>query len=220
MDFDISELQRLLANLIRIGKIAQVDIENARVKVSAGGLTTEWLPWTAGRAGSTRKWSAPSVGEQAVLLSPFGDSAQGVVISGIYQDNHPAPASSGADETTVFSDGTTVNYNSESNTLTVTVAGAGNVNVNCKTATVNADTNVTLDTPSTHVTGAMTVDGPLTYKGGLTGSGGSGASLTGNMSIMGDISNSGELTNNSKNVGSGHVHSGVQSGGGNTGAPT
>lgn len=216
-DYGIAESHRILANLIRIGVVSELDEANARVKVTTGGFTTDWLPWTASRAGATRTWSAPRAGEQVVVLSPYGDPSQGVVIPSIYQDDHPAPATSKDKETTVYPDGSTVEYDSAANTLTVTVAGSAKVIVNCKEATVNASTSVTLNTPDTYCKGKLTVDGLLTYKNGMNGSTGSGASavISGNIQFTG-----GSLTHNGKNIGSTHTHTGVQSGGGTTGAPS
>lgn len=194
-DYEIGELQRQVANAIRIGKVTELDEANARVKVSVAGLTTTWLPWGASRAGETRQWSPPRVGEQVVIASPYGDMAQAVVIASLFSDEKPAPASSKDQETTVYPDGSTVDYNSATNTLTVTVSGAGNVIVNCKVATVVAETSVMLDTPMTHCTGDLVVDGAFSYSGGMTGSGGGiTAVITGNVQINGDLGLDGDLS--------------------------
>jgi phage baseplate assembly protein V len=214
-----AEIERLLANLIRVGVVAELDTAEARVRVRVGGLTTDWLPWLTGRAGATRTWSAITVGEQVLVLSPYGDPSQAVVLPSIYHDDHAAPADSADVERVVFPDGSVVEHDSATNTMTVTVAGSGNVVVNCKQATINADTSVTLNTPQTTCTGALTVEGLLTYMAGLTGSGGSGASLTGALNVTGDVANTGALTNNGKSVGSTHTHNGVVPGGGNSGVP-
>ncbi len=102
-------------------------------------------------------------------------------------------------------------------TLVVNTDGTANLTAG-GAVTVEAP-SVTLDTPQTTCTGAMTVQGLLTYQAGLTGSGGSGASMTGNLSVTGNIASTGTVQNNGKNIGSTHTHSGVQTGGGNTGAP-
>lgn len=183
MSYDVGELNRLVANLIRYGVVTELDASNPsapRVKCSTGGLDTDWLPWCAGRAGATRRWSAPRPGEQVVVFSPYGDPSQAFVLPGFYQDAHPAPASSQDKDTTEYPDGSTVEYDSASNTLTVNVAGSGNVVVNCKVATVKAETSVTLDTPSTHMTGNVQVDGNLGVTGAMAvqGEGASGAVST------------------------------------------
>lgn len=108
--YDLGELQRMVSNLIRIGKIAALDEANARVRVSMAGLTTAWLPWVVHRAGGNRTWSAPEIGEQVVVLSPYGDPAQGIVMPALYQDDHPAPAASVDIERTEYADGTVAEY--------------------------------------------------------------------------------------------------------------
>ncbi|AXF38221.1 putative baseplate assembly protein [Ralstonia phage phiRSP] len=178
--YALSEVERIQANLVRYGVVTELDAANARVKCSTGGLDTDWLPWCAGRAGATSKWSAPRPGEQVVVISPYGDPAQAFVLPGFYQDDHPAPANSQDKETTVYPDGSTVEYDSASNTLTVNVAGSGNVVVNCKVATVKAATSVTLDTPMVHATKDMQIDGNLGVTGAMAvqGQGASGAVST------------------------------------------
>lgn len=207
--YDVSELNRQVANLVRIGSVSELDEANARVKLSVSGLTTDWLPWSAARAGKTRTWSPPQIGEQVIMVSPFGDMGQAVVVGSLFSDAATAPAASKDQETTVYPDGSTVDYNSATNTLTVTVAGTGNVVVNCKVATVNAETSVTLDTPETTCTGNLTVLKSLTM-----GAGGGSVKMTGPVEITGAT-----LTHNGKNVGSTHQHTDVQPGGSNTGAP-
>ncbi|QPB08623.1 baseplate assembly protein [Burkholderia phage Mica] len=179
-DYDLSETYRKLAALIRFGTIADVDLANARVTCNVGGLTTDWLPWHAGRAGTTRRWSAPTQGEQVIVFAPGGDTTLGFVMPGFYQDDHPAPSNSADVDMTQYPDGSTVQYDSASNTLTVNVVGNGNVVVNCKVATVKADTSVTLDTPMVHATKDMQIDGNLGVTGAMAvqGQGASGAVST------------------------------------------
>lgn len=166
MSYEVGELQRQLANLIRVGVIAELDEENARVKVKVAGLTSAWLPWGTSRAGSTRTVCMPSPGEQVLVFSPYGDTAQAVVGHSIFQDAHPAPSVSKDKPTTIYPDGSTVEYDSVSNTLTVTVAGAGNVIINCKNATVNAETKLQVNTPEAEFTGHVTVKNGLAIEGG------------------------------------------------------
>lgn len=206
-DFNLGEVQRQLANMIRVGKVVELDEANARVKVQASGLTTAWLPWGAARAGTTRTTSMPTVGEQVMVFSPYGDTAQGVVGFSLYQDDHPAASDSKDKHATDYPDGTRVEYNSETNTYTMTVAGDAKVVINCKEATINAQTSakvttqtatieastsVTLDTPQTTCTGNLTVEGALTYQGGMTGSGGD-ATITGNIQLNGNMTATGSI---------------------------
>ena len=166
MNYEVGELQRQLANLIRVGVISELDEANAKVKIKVAGLTSTWLPWGTSRAGSTRTVCMPSPGEQVLVFSPYGDTAQAVVGHSIFQDAHPSPATSKDKPTTVYPDGSTVEYDSASNTLTVTVAGAGNVIINCKNATVNAETKLLVNTPEAEFSGHVTVKNGLAIEGG------------------------------------------------------
>lgn len=124
-DYDLGELQRQMANLLRVGKVVELDAVNARVKVSAAGLVTDWLPWGAGRAGQTRQWSPPQVGEQVIIASPYGDLSQAVVMGSLFQDGSPAPAASKDQETTVYPDGAMQDYNSAGSAYTLQVPAGG-----------------------------------------------------------------------------------------------
>lgn len=80
---------------------------------------------------------------------------------------------------------------------------------------IYAPGGTTIDTPSTHNTGTLTTDGLLTYNDGMTGyGGGEGTEISGNI-----IHTSGSITSLGKKIDGSHTHSGVQTGGGNTGTP-
>jgi phage baseplate assembly protein V len=192
LSYDAGNQESLISNIFRIGVVVGIDLANALVTVDAGGMLSDWLPWCATRAGAIRKWSPPTAGEQVLVLSPYGDMTQAVIIMSLYQDAFPAPSSSATVEMTQYPDGSTVAYDSASNTLTVSVAAAGNVIVNCQHATVNAATDIHLNTPDTFCSGNLTVAKMLTYQGGMTGSnstGGATGVIHGNITVTG-----GEIT--------------------------
>lgn len=215
-NYDLTEMNRAISNMIRVGNIRAVDVANARVRVAFGGCVSDWLPWGTSRAGNRRDWTAPNVGEQVMVFCPFGDPTQAVVGPSIFQDDFNAPSTSADQDVTVFPDGTTFVYDSASNTYTQTIAGSGNwvfnlkaAQINTETANIKASTSVTLDTPETTCTGNLTVAKSFTM-----GQEGGSATMKGNVAIEG-----GSLTHNGKNVGSTHTHGGVQSGGSNTAVP-
>ena len=86
--FAFSEVVRKLANLIRLGKIAEID--DAQVKVQIGRVTTGWLPIIS-TAGETTSWTPIAKGEQVVVFSPYGESAQAFVLRSIHYNNFSAP---------------------------------------------------------------------------------------------------------------------------------
>ncbi len=116
------------------------------------------------------------------------------------------------------------------NTQTATVNADTSVEVNTSTATVNASSNVLVNSPDSVFTGNVTVTGLLTWLNGMMGFGGTFGSSkingnieleTGNLSVdSGNVAFAGgALTHNGVNVGSTHIHSGVTSGGSNSGGP-
>ncbi|KUZ74971.1 baseplate assembly protein [Burkholderia ubonensis] len=202
---DANEIQRQARNAVRKGTILAVDHAAALCRVSVGtpdedggGLQTNWIPWIACTAGTTREWLPPTPGEQVVLLCPMGDPAQGVALRGLYSDAAPAPASSPDTHTRVYPDGASIAYDHAAHALkaelpagaTVLVVAPGSVTVQTKDATVRADT-ITLDAQQTTCTGAMTVKGPLAFESGMTGKGGAGGAT---MQIDGAASFTREVT--------------------------
>lgn len=95
-DFGLADLERRLANVVRYGTITEVDAANARAKVTFGGETASaWLQFSTSRAGGARVWSPPVPGEQVVVFSPMGDTAQGVIMGSLPNDAFPPPSGDG-----------------------------------------------------------------------------------------------------------------------------
>ncbi|ASJ24315.1 phage baseplate assembly protein V [Laribacter hongkongensis] len=218
---DFADLSRRLESLIRPGTIAGVDLARARVRVTSGGLTTDWLPWFSARAGTTRDWNPPTVGEQCVVLAPSGDPATGFVLVGLFSGAHPAPSHNGDERLRVYPDGARITYNHTSGALSAT---------GIKTVLIEASEKCTVDCPLTeftgdvHIQGKLTVDGEtllkalLTYMAGMAGQGGTGGKtvIRGAIKHDGDFTNRGKVSSNSI-VLSTHTHPGDS--GGTTGAP-
>lgn len=120
---NFAELLRLITNLIRIGTIDQIDVAQARVRVKSGENLTGWLPWITQRAGTTKNWNPPTLGEQVVLLSPSGDLSQALILSSLYSDENPAPQNSADLYHVVMPDGTFLTYNHVEHSLLIEVLG-------------------------------------------------------------------------------------------------
>lgn len=125
-DYSLGELSRQIANLIRVGEVTDRDFSDPdapRVKVAVSGFESDWLPFGAERAGHTKTWSPLSIGEQVLILSPYGDLGQAVIVCSLYSSANPAPSSGGNVEKTVFHDGSAISYDSVSHTMTATIGG-------------------------------------------------------------------------------------------------
>ncbi|WP_436568029.1 phage baseplate assembly protein V [Janthinobacterium sp. HLX7-2] len=216
MNADLSDLLRLLQNLIRLGTIAEVKGAKARVQLGPT-LTTEWLNWATPRAGSARTWSAPTVGEQVMVLSPGGDLTRGIILPALYSKAFDAPESSDTIHTTHYPDGAVVQYDHAAHALTATLPGG--------TATITAD-KVTSDAPSTICTGDLTVMGNLIVKqaatvegatalnGGVNAKAGGAGGVA--MAVQGSVKASDDVLAGAISLIK-HAHGGVKAGGDKSG---
>lgn len=120
---DPADIQRLIGDLAREGTVVSVDLDagTARVQFS-DDLTTGDIPWLCGRAGKTRVWSPPSVGEQVAVLCPEADTARGILIGSLSSDAHPHAAQDGSTRID-FEDGSWFGYDPGSGDLTGVVVG-------------------------------------------------------------------------------------------------
>ena len=151
---DPADTQRLIGDLVREGVVVTVDYAAGTARVAfADELTTGNIPWLASRAGSTRSWLPPSVGEQVMVLAPEADTARGVIIGSLSSDDHPHPAND-VSSLTEYADGARIGYDPGSHALTA-VLPAG--------ATVRIDAGGGL---SFH--GDLTVDGDIKSTGTIT----------------------------------------------------
>lgn len=147
-----AQLSRMIENLIRIGQIEEIDLSGKCCRVRTGQLLTNWLPWIQQRAGTTRTWSPPTIGEQVMVFSPSGELGAGIVLTGLFSTANPAPSESSDEHITDYPDGARIAYNHATHTLTAT---------GIQTALVHASMQVTIDCPAVHFTGDVTVDGDV-----------------------------------------------------------
>lgn len=151
------------STLIRLGLISEVTLSPPRCKVrfadpedgEGDGGETPPIRWLAFRAGKTRTWSPPSVGEECLLLCPDGQIGNGVALLGLNNDTNPAPGSTLA-ELIEYEDGAAISYDPEAHVLSAVLpAGA--------TALVEAPGGLT-------IRGPVSIEGDVTVTGAITAS--------------------------------------------------
>ncbi len=94
MNAQLTEIMRLITNLIRTGVVTEVDRENWLCRVKTGDLETNWINWLTLRAGKSRTWWKPSVGEQVVLFSLGGNLETAFALPAIYSNQFAPPSTS------------------------------------------------------------------------------------------------------------------------------
>ena len=218
MNADLSDLLRLLQNLIRLGTIAEVKGAKARVRLGPT-LTSEWLKWATHRAGSTRTWSVPTIGEQVIVFSPGGELTRGIIVPALYSQEFDAPDTSDSIHTTHYPDGAVVQYDHAAHALTATLPGG--------TATITAD-KVTSNAPSTICTGDLTVmknlivmesatvEGAAALNGGVNAKAGAAGGVA--VAVQGTINATEDVLAGAISLAK-HPHGGVKAGGDKSGGP-
>ncbi|EGP2434609.1 phage baseplate assembly protein V [Salmonella enterica] len=200
----LQELARAIRNLIRSGVVTEVDTAQGLCRVQSGGIQTAWLNWLTTRAGRSRTWWAPSVGEQVLLLAIGGELDTAFVLPGIFSDDNPAPSASADAWHVVFPDGAVMEYEPETGALTVSgiktadVTASESITATVPVVLVKAAERITLDTPEVVCTNKLTTATLEVQKGGI---------MRGNIEHTG-----GTFKSNGVQVDD-HGHGGVQRGG-------
>lgn len=160
--YQIGEMARKLANIIRIGQIGKVDYTKAKATVKMGEIETDYLPWITSHAGTSRNWAPLSTGTQVIVLAPDGELNRGVILPSLYRNLYPAPANIENQHTMLFADGSKIEYDTETKSLSLDIKGnlniviGGSFNLTAKQAKVSAATTIEGDL---NTTGAVNLAG-------------------------------------------------------------
>lgn len=120
----LSELDRRLTQMIRIGVIQEVDLAKAKVKVKIGDNVTDWRPWLT-QAGRIKTWNPPVIGEQVLVLSPSGDFEQSVILPSLYYQKFKAPSDQNEEVRIDLSENSRLVWNAEKDHLQLHLSKEG-----------------------------------------------------------------------------------------------
>lgn len=191
MNTQLTEIMRLITNLIRTGTVTEVDQGNWLCRVKTGELETNWINWLTLRAGNSRTWWKPSVGEQVVLFSLGGNLETAFALPAVYSNQFPPPSNSEDGSVTEYPDGGWFEYEPETGRWYVR---------GIKSMVIEAADNITLKTGEFVVEADATrINSEVVINGGVTQCGGA---MSSNGIVVDD-----------------HEHTGVAKGGANTGGP-
>lgn len=231
--WDISELARAMGQMIRLGTIDSLDLSDAtqpRCVVINGSWFTDSIPWVQLRAGEDAESWIPSIGEQAIVFSPFGDPSQAVAIVGINSAVFPSPGMNEDQHVRTYKDGASIVYDRAAHTYTHQIPDAGTFvwKVGNSTLTMTSEGTVLQSPTFEHNGETATFDGAaivkqlFTYMNGIAGNAGSsgGANkIVGGFNVTeGDITTDGDVKAGDISL-TGHKHNEVQQGGDLSGIP-
>ncbi|CAN7396382.1 phage baseplate assembly protein V [Paraburkholderia terricola] len=177
-DYEIGEIDRLIASIVQAGYIDDVQYDPPRCRVRNGEWVSALLPWKTFAAGRVRTWCPPSVGEQAVVLAPSGTLAGAFVLAGFYSDTHGGANGNAANLTaTDWPDGAHEHYDHDAHEYVLSVPAGGRIvfRIGDTQMELTADgiTQMTpkllVDAPESSFTGNTTTEQLLTFNGGMQG---------------------------------------------------
>lgn len=93
----VSRQQVRINNMLREGKVLDVDYDKGLATVEAHGIETKEIPWLQ-QAGDISEWTPISKDQRVLVFSPNGDLSRAVIMPGGYTDDNPAPHDKGAEK--------------------------------------------------------------------------------------------------------------------------
>lgn len=206
----------------KIGEVSSINPARCTARVifdDENSMVSYDLPIMQRNSLGNRDYQMPDIGEDVLCLFRSDGFEDGVIIGSFYAGDVEPPETTADRRTVVFKDGTRICYDRAAHTLTVTIAGTeivfdqqkgsitvpDSVTVNCTTATVNASSSVTINSPDTTCTGNLTVVGLITGQGGFTVTGGGGVVANCNIQLNGSMSATGDVVASDISLNS-HTH--------------
>jgi phage baseplate assembly protein V len=157
-------------DLLRVGTVIEIDFDGGAVRVDLAdeeaeeSFESDWIPWAAPRAGDTKIWLPPSIGEQVAVWSPDGDLEAAHVGASLFSDENAEPGD-GPAPLIRFVDGAEIKYDPATHHLTAILPDGGQVTITAPAhLTINADNGVTIN-------GDVQVNGTLTASTDVIGGG-------------------------------------------------
>lgn len=166
----VPEILRRISNIARFGTITETKSADGKAlaRVRVGERVTDFLPVMSFSNSFRRHWIPIRPGEQALVVSPFGEADSGIIFRGIFNRSQKEPSGSGdTTEIIEWEDGTRITIDTAAKTIKIDASGsasvvaAGPVSITCANATIAADT-VTIDAAVTDITGDLSVGGGIT----------------------------------------------------------
>jgi phage baseplate assembly protein V len=115
--FALSEMNRRLLQIVRIGIIQEIDYTKAKARVKVGDNVTGLRPWVS----LAKAWIPPAVGDQVVVLSPNGDFEQGILLPALYHSKSKSPSNKENELKIKLSENSSVCFDSDLENLTVKI---------------------------------------------------------------------------------------------------
>ncbi|MGB1197046.1 MAG: phage baseplate assembly protein V [Synechococcus sp.] len=190
--FENTEGARNTENVVRTGKVKEVDLERRLLRVTIGeadnAIETAWLPVLEGSASATRggmsAWVPPRINDVVQVACPGGELSLGVIMASQFMHANDAPFGDRAEGyefgelgqprdsvwRQLFADGTLIEYDKDQSLVRVETPGS--VKVHACGQVIIKSPFIQLDADAVHVTGKLLLsDRVIGMNRELTGNG-------------------------------------------------
>lgn len=143
-----SELKRLIDNIASVGTISETKSADGKAlaRVKLFKRTTDFYPILSFSNLFKRHFIPARVGEQVLVIHPFGEASVGFIIRGIFNKSRKEhPLANDHTEVIDYEDGTVITYDTKAKELKINASNK--ITIICKSANVKAD-SVEVDSPS------------------------------------------------------------------------
>jgi phage baseplate assembly protein V len=209
-DGNVRELIMLMQNIIKVGRVVDLDPVRCTAKVQfsdADEIVSYDLPLIVTKSEKDKFYHMPDIDEQVICLFLPNGMEQGFILGSFYSKADTPPISDPDVHMTKYSDGTTIKYDRKNHKLTADVKG---------TADINTDGQTTVTAPTIIINTEQTHNGNISVNGNIT--------VSGNIGVGGNVSMSGLMTSSAATVNgiefNTHKHTGIEPGSGTSDGPT
>lgn len=159
--WQLSDIERRLANIVKIAVISEVNHSDKLIRVSAGDIQSAWLPWPADVGKNYKRWRPLRQGQQVVLVSPSGDLSQAVIVGMLYSNVLDSPSDDENLDLIEYDDGTVISYDSDAHKLTIDCVSDVHVNA----------VNASIDATALDITAEVSINGNVNVVGDVVADG-------------------------------------------------
>ena len=145
------ELERRMENIVQVGTVVEVDSKRALARANVLGRVTDFLPVKMIANDFVKVWLPVRVGEQVLVVCPYGDADGGFVIPSIFHKACKEPSGAANDK------------------AIVEFANGVHIETDGAKVSISAPNGISIDAPQVSISGDLHVGGVITdVKGDLT----------------------------------------------------
>jgi len=135
---NIGEVERTRGQMLRVGRVKDVDARRMRASVYLDEVETILLPVFQQRHGLDRRYWLPVKGEQVMVFCPDGEPGNGIIMGSYARDDFPSPRRFNEDAT-VYRDSAVNQYNPDSKHQHIELTKDGTLFLTAPTIVLRAD---------------------------------------------------------------------------------